>query len=139
MKTEFTKQIKFLVSIFVLATLLLGCSKITSLFGDKDKLYFCERYDAVKGEIGESDKFTTGTLTVMVKLAKPIGVTDVDINITDTKTSKVIETKPFTVSKDMTYIFFDNVGFDTPGKYKVSCLKKDGTVIVTGNIEIVEK
>jgi len=117
---------------------MLGCGKITSIF-QGDRLYFCERYDSVKGEIGESDKFTTGSLTVMVKLKNPIGVTDVDINVTDTKKNEVVNTHPFTVTSDMTYIFFDKVTFDTPGKYKVSLLKKDGTIIVSGNIEIVEK
>jgi len=139
MKTKNTGKFYFIISVLVLITITFGCSKVFNMFGKSDKLYFCERYDSVKGEIGESDKFTTGSLTVMVKLSKPIGVTDVDINITDLKTDKVIETKPFTVTKDMDYIYFDGVNFSEPGKYKVSCLKKDGTVIVTGNIEIVEK
>jgi hypothetical protein len=139
MKTKNLHKFYFIVSVFVFVAVIFGCGKITSLFDKGDKLYFCERYDPVKGEIGESDKFTTGTLTVMVKLSKPIGVTDVDINITDLKTNKVIETKPFTVTKDMDYIYFDNVNFASSGKYKVSCLKKDGTIIVSNTIEIVEK
>ena len=30
-------------------------------------LYFCEKYDDYDGEIGVSDRFTTGYITVMVK------------------------------------------------------------------------
>jgi hypothetical protein len=70
---------------------------------------------------------------------KKIGVDEVDINITDKETGKVVETLPFTVTPDMNYIYFNNVKFETPGKYKVSCLKKDGTIVVTGEIEIIEK
>jgi|WetSurMetagenome_2_1015567.scaffolds.fasta_scaffold13090_4 hypothetical protein len=139
MTNKMTNQIKFYFSIVLAVVLILGCSKFTSLFKSGDRLYFCERYDAVKGEINEADKFTTGYLTVMVKLSKPIGVTDVDVNITDIKTNEVVETKPFTVTKEMDYIYFDNVTFDKPGKYKVSLLKKDKTVVVTGEIEITEK
>ena len=131
-------HVKFFLSVLISIIFIFGCGKITSLF-QGDRLYFCEKYDSVKGEIGESEKFTTGFLTVMVKLKNPIGVTDVDINITDTKKNEVVGTHPFTVTSDMTYIFFEKVTFDNPGKYKVSLLKKDGTVIVSGNVEIVEK
>ena len=120
-----------------------GCGKISQLkdLTDKlsgdDKLYFCERYDPVKGEINESEKFTKGKLTVMVKLKNPIGVREVNINITDKKTNEVVETLPFTVTSDMDYIYFSDVNFKNEGSYKVSCLKEDGTVVATGEIEII--
>ncbi len=138
MNDRMKNHFKFYLSVVIAVVFLLGCSKITSLF-QGDKLYFCEKYDKDKGEIGESEKFTTGYLTVMVKLSKPIGVTDVDINITDTKINEVVNTQPFTVTSEMTYIYFDKVTFEKPGKYKVSLLKKDGTIIVSGNVEIIEK
>ncbi len=138
MQNLFTEKFKFIIAILILLVVSLGCDKIKELTGESDRLYFCERYDAVDGEINESDKFTTGSLTVMVKLSEPIGVTDVNINITDLETSKVVDTFPFTVTSDMDYIYFDGVTFDEPGNYKVSCLKEDGTVIVTGEIEIID-
>lgn len=134
--------LKFVVSLIVLLTLVFGCSKIKNLTSSGGKLYFCEKYDPVKGEINEADRFTTGTLTVMVDLRpekKKIGVTEVNINITNKETGKVVETSPYTVSPDMDYIYFNNVSFEEAGKYKVSCIKKDGTVIVSGEVEIVEK
>ncbi len=134
--------IKFLAALFILASVTLSCGKFMNLINSENRLYFCESYDPVKGEIGKSDKFTTGTLTVMVDLRpkkETIGVTDVDVNITDVHKNEVINTIPFTVSKDMNYIFFNNVAFDKPGSYKVSLLKKDGTVVVTGMVEIVVK
>lgn len=130
---------KFLLSVIILASLAIGCS----MFGKKEnRLYFCETYDAKKGEINEADKFTTGNLTVMVDLRPTktkIGVSDVDINITDKATGEAVDTQTFTVQPDMDYIYFNNVNFKKPGKYRVSCLKKDGTVIVSGEVEIVDK
>lgn len=130
---------KFLLSVVVLSSFVFGCS----MFGKKEnRLYFCEKYDPVKGEIGEASKFTTGTLTVMVDLRPSktkIDVSDVNINITDKATGEAVETLPFTVKPDMNYIYFNDVKFEKPGKYKVSCLKPDGTVVVSGEIEIVNK
>lgn len=135
------KQIKLLISLLVLILLVTSCSKLKDLknLTAGDRLYFCEKYDAAKDKCeGESSKYTTGTLTVMAKLSKAIDVSDVDINITDLKTKEVVETKPFTVPKT-DYIYFEGVNFDKPGNYKVSLLKKDGTVIVSNEIEIVSK
>ncbi len=133
------RNLKFLLSVVVLFSLAVGCSMLGS---KENKLYFCEKYDAVKGEIGESSKFTTGTLTVMVDLRPSktkVGVSDVNINITNKATGEAVETLPFTVEPTMDYIYFNDVAFSKPGKFKVSCLKKDGTVIATGEIEIVNK
>ena len=73
----------------------------------------------------------------MMKLKNKIGETAVDINITDQSTGKVVDTVPFDVQSSWDYIHFDNVEFKDPGKYKVSCLKKDGSVIATGEVEII--
>jgi len=125
-----------LTAIYVLA----GCGKVKQLqqITEKlsgDRLYFCERY--VANEIGESDKFKPGKVTIMLKLQKAIGVSEVDINVTDLATGKAVSTEPFTVQPSWDYIHFDDVEFKQKGKFKVSCLKKDGTVIVTGEIEII--
>jgi hypothetical protein len=130
------KHIKTISAFIILFFLVVSCSKITELI-QGDKLYFCEKYTTK--EIGEASKFPVGPVTVMLKLKKPIGVTSVDINVTDLSTNKPVDTFPFTVQSDWDYIHFDDVEFGTPGKYKVSCLKKDGTVIASGEIEITSK
>ncbi|MBN8586035.1 MAG: hypothetical protein J0M37_13170 [Ignavibacteria bacterium] len=129
-------RIKLFASLAVLFLVVVSCSKLQDLTGG-DRLYFCEKYTTK--EIGEGTKFTTGTITVMLKLKKPIGVTSVDINVTDVASGKAVETFPFTVQSSWDYIHFDDVEFKEPGKYKVSCLKKDGTVIATNEVEIVSK
>ena len=124
---------KFVVSVLVLFAVLTACNMLKNLTGG-DRLYFCERYTTK--EIGEGTKFPAGKITVMLKLSKPIGITSVDINITDKATGKVVDTVPFTVQSGWDYIHFDDVEFKDPGTYKVSCLKKDGTVIASNEVEI---
>jgi len=130
-----------IIAIFIAAVAVLsGCSKIKQVqqLTEKlsgDRLYFCERY--VTKEIGEGTKFKPGKITVMVKLQNPIGEKEIDINITDLATGKVVDTQPFTVQSSWDYIHFDDVVFKEKGKFKVSCLKKNGDVIVTGEVEII--
>lgn len=130
------RNIKTFTAFIILFSLIVSCSMLKNLMPG-DKLYFCEKYTTE--EVGVASKFPVGPVTVMVKLQKPIGVTSVDINITDLGTNKVVDTFPFTVQSDWPYIHFDDVEFNTAGKYKVSCLKKDGTVIASGEVEITGK
>ncbi len=127
------KKAKIVLSLLVLLLVLTSCSKLKNLTGG-DKLYFCERYTST--EVGEGTKFPVGKVTVMLKLSNPIGVTSVDINISDKATGKAVNTVPFTVQSSWDYIHFDDVEFNEPGTYKVSCLKKDGTVIASNEVEI---
>jgi hypothetical protein len=130
------KKTKIFIAFILLFLVVVSCSKLKDLTAG-DKLYFCEKYTST--EIGEGTKFTTGNITVMLKLSKPIGVSSVDINITDISSGKAVNTVPFTVQSEWDYIHFDDVEFTDPGKYKVSCLKKDGTVIATNEVEIVNE
>lgn len=129
-------RIKLFAALTVLFLAAVSCSKLQDLAGG-DKLYFCEKYTTK--EIGEGSKFPVGKITVMLKLSKPIGVTSVDINVTDVASGKPVETFPFTVQSNWDYIHFDDVEFPDAGKYKVSCLKKDGTVIASNEVEITSK
>jgi hypothetical protein len=126
-------KVKFLAAFVILFLAVVSCSMLKNLTGG-DRLYFCEKYTTK--EVGEGTKFSPGKVTVMVKLSKPIGVSSVDINITDASSGKAVNTVPFTVESSWDYIHFDDVEFKDPGKYKVSCLKKDGTVIASGEVEI---
>ena len=129
------KHVKLFLSLVVLFLLVASCSKLKNLTGG-DRLYFCERYTT--SEIGEGTKFPAGNVTVMLKLSKPINVTSVDINITDVSKNEVVDTMPFTVQSNWDYIHFDDVPFKNPGKYKVSVLKKDGTVVASNEVEITK-
>ncbi|HEY3250228.1 MAG TPA: hypothetical protein VGK25_03830 [Ignavibacteria bacterium] len=126
-------KVKIISAFLVLFLVFASCSKLKDLTGG-DRLYFCEKYTTK--EVGEGTKFPPGKVTVMLKLSKPIGVTSVDINITDKSSGKIVDTVPFTVQSSWDYIHFDDVEFKDSGTYKVSCLKKDGTVIASNEVEI---
>ena len=129
------KNLKIFTAFLILFLLVSSCSFLKNL-SKSDKLYFCEKYTST--EVGEGTKFPVGNVTVMVKLSNPIGVSSVDINITDLASGKAVDTYPFTVQSSWDYIHFDDVEFKEAGKYKVSCLKKDGTVIASGEVEITK-
>ena len=113
------------------------------------KLYFCERYDPTDGEIGVSNKFSTGYLTVMVDLRpskKKIGISEVSIRLTKIKdadgnhiSEKIIKTIPFTIQPTFDYVFFENkkeLKFTSPGTYRATLMDKEGNFLVSGEIEI---
>lgn len=134
------KITKLTLIVLILVTAFGGCGKLKQVkeLTEKisgDRLYFCEKY--VASEIGEGTQFKPGKITVMLKLTKSIGVSEVDINVTDVASGKAVDTFPFTVQPSWDYIHFDDVEFSKKGKYKVSCLKKDGTVIASNEVEII--
>ena len=138
------ENLKVLFSLVVLIALILGCSKLSNLTGgdNSNKLFFCEKYNSSSDECdGKSLKYTEGFLTVVVDVRpskQKIGVNKVNINITNVGTGEVVDTYPYETDPNMDYVYFDKVDFKKPGKYKVSALKPDGTVIVSNGIEIVE-
>lgn len=170
--------LKFVLAIVVSFTLLTACSKVKEM-ADKEKektektdkkeetkkedtktessgneettgnkLYFCEDYKNGK-EIGVSERFTTGWLTVMVRTEKPIGVGKVELRLTKIKNSegekiseKIIDTVPFDIQSDWTYTYFQDksrLKFSSPGTYKVTMQKVDGTPICSGEVEVTSR
>lgn len=115
------------------------------------KLYFCEDYKNGE-EINVSERFTPGWLTVMVDLrpaGKKLGVGKVELRLTKIKdadgnkiSEKIIDTVPFEVEANWDYTYFkdtDRLKFKSPGVYKVTCQKVDGTPIVSGEVTVVPK
>jgi len=115
------------------------------------KLYFCEDYKNGE-EINVSERFTPGWLTVMLDLrptGKKLGVGKVELRLTKIKdedgnkiSEKIIDTVPFEVEASWDYTYFkdtDRLKFKTPGTYKVTCQKVDGTPIVSGEVVVIPK
>lgn len=144
MKRNYLNYFRFIASLFVLFLLVTSCDKLGNIgSGDsKDKLYFCEKYDLASDKCeGKSSKYTSGRLTVMVDIRpskRKLGVSKVNINITDLNSGKPVDTFEFNTDEDMDYVYFEDVNFKETGKYRVSALKPDGTVIVSNEIEIVD-
>lgn len=169
-------NLKFVLAIVVSFTLLTACSKVKEM-ADKEKektdkkeettkkeetkkestdkeetsgnrLYFCEDYKNGK-EIGVSDRFSTGWLTVMVRTDKPLGVGKVELRMTKIKNAdgekiseKIVDTVPFDVQADWDYTYFQDksrLKFTSPGTYKVTMQKVDGTPICSGEVEVTSR
>jgi len=110
-------------------------------------MYFCERYDDYDGEIGVSDRFTKGYITVMVKADDALRLKEVAIQYDkyNFRNGKFEYYKKFyfTIDRDMKYVFFErndesNLEFDEPGFYRVFLLDEDDRTVTSALIEIID-
>lgn len=108
-------------------------------------MYFCESYSS-NGEVGVSDRFTTGYLTIMVKCDYALGLTNVNIQFDkyNSSTGKFDYYKkfPYTIEPSMKYIYFaknseSDLNFDKPGIFRVFLLDDAGKTVASALIEIV--
>lgn len=111
-------------------------------------LYFCEKYDSRKGEVGVSDRFTTGYLTVMVKSDYALNLEDVAIQFDkyNERSGKFEYYKKFyyTIQPDMKYVFFaknedSDLKFEDPGFYRVFLLDDRDKTVASALIEIIRR
>lgn len=108
-------------------------------------LYFCEKYGD-DGEVGISDRFTTGYLTVMVKCDYALGLKNVAIQFdkynATSKTFEYYKKFNYVVEPSMKYIYFaknstSDMKFSDPGIYRVFLLDDSGNTVTSGLIEII--
>ena len=108
-------------------------------------LYFCEKYGR-NGEVGVSDRFTTGYLTVMVKSDYALGLDDVSIQYDKynerTGDFEFYKKFDFSVDPDMKYIYFSrndesDMEFEEPGFYRVFLLDDRDKTVASALIEII--
>jgi hypothetical protein len=132
--------------LFVLLFAGLGI-KVELLAQSQPVLYFCERYDKNKGEIGVADRFTKGYLTVMVKCDHALGLKDVHVQFDkyNFRTGEFDYYKKFdyTIDKDMSYVFFaknsdSDLKFEEAGFYRVFLLDEDDNTVASALIEIID-
>ena len=138
------KKLKLVLPL--LAVLFLFAFKTNSYAQQYPVLYFCERYGA-DGEVGVSDRFTTGYLTVMVKSDYALDLTDCSIqfDLYNVRSKKFEFYKKFeyVVEPDMKYIFFakndeSDLKFEDPGFYRVFLLDDRDKTVASALIEIVD-
>lgn len=120
----------------------------TVLAQNEPVLYFCEKYDSKNGEVGVSDRFTTGYLTVMVKSDHALDLKDVHIQFDklNDRSKKFEFYKKFAYSIDpnMSYVFFaknsdSDLKFEEPGFYRVFLLDDNAKTVASALIEIISK
>jgi hypothetical protein len=108
-------------------------------------MYFCEKYGR-NGEVGVSDRFTTGYLTVMVKSDYALRLDDVAIQLDkyNFRTGEFEFYKKFSyeIDLDMKYVFFEknddsDMEFEDPGFYRVFLLDDRDRTVASAIIEII--
>lgn len=122
---------------------------VTKTFAQNEPiLYFCEKYDSKRGEIGVSDRFTTGYLTVMVKSDNALDLEDVHIQFDKlnerNKKFEFYKKFDYTIDPEMSYVFFaknsdSDLKFEEPGFYRVFLLDDRDKTVASALIEIVSK
>ena len=137
---------KFKVLSLLLVFIAIFGFKIVAFAQNEPILYFCERYDSKKGEIGVSDRFTTGYLTVVVKCDRALNLDDVHIQFDkynfrsgDFEFYKKFD---YTIQPDMKYVFFaknssSDLKFEEPGFYRVFLLDDRDRTVASSLIEII--
>ena len=128
-----------------LFSLVLGISQ--NIFAQNEPvLYFCEKYGK-NGEVGVSDRFTTGYLTVMVKSDYALDLEDCSIqfDLYNARSKKFEYYKKFdyVVEPDMKYVFFakndeSDLKFEDPGFYRVFLLDHRDKTVASALIEIID-
>jgi hypothetical protein len=110
-------------------------------------LYFCEKYGD-DGEVGVSDRFTTGYLTVVVKSSTALGLTNchIQLDLYNESSRKFEFYKKFNykIDEDMKYVFFaknedSDMSFEKPGFYRVFLLDKKDKTVASALVQIIEK
>ncbi len=134
--------------LFLILLVLILAPIFSSSFAQSEPiLYFCERYDASDGEVGVSDRFTTGYLTVMVKSDRELNLKDVSIQFDKynfrTDNFEYYKKFAYTVEPDMSYIYFSknadsDLKFEEPGIYRVFLLDDNDRTVASALIEIID-
>lgn len=139
---------KIFMSMFVLSVFFFP-GLLTTVFAQNEPvLYFCEKYDSKKGEVGVSDRFTTGYLTVMVKSDYELDLEDVHIQFDRlnerSKQFEFYKKFDYVIEPEMSYVFFaknddSDLKFEEPGFYRVFLLDDNDKTVASALIEIVSK
>jgi hypothetical protein len=137
------KKLKLMFSIFVVMFIIV--CKSNTYAQQYPVLYFCESYGS-NGEVGVSDRFTTGYLTVMVKADGPLGLRDCSIQLDKYNPTlgkfEYFKKFKYSVEPDMKYVYFSkndesDMNFSDPGIYRVFLLDQNDRTVASGLVEII--
>ena len=139
------KNPRFLFSLFFL--FLLIALKAEVFAQESPVMYFCEKYGK-NGEVGISDRFTTGFITVVVKSDYKLNLRSVNVQFDKYNykkdTFEYYKKFDFTLEPDMKYVYFSkndesDMSFDEPGFYRVYLLDDEDETVASAVIEIIDK
>jgi hypothetical protein len=137
------KNSRFLFSLFILSIFIGFRAEVFAQ--ESPVMYFCEKYGK-NGEVGISDRFTTGYLTVVVKSSYKLKLTTayVELDKYNFKKDEFEFYKKFeyTLEPDMKYVYFSkndesDMSFDEQGFYRVFLLDEEGKTVASALVEII--
>jgi len=137
------KKFQLIITVTLLVTF--GAMYSTVFAQNEPVLYFCEKYGR-NGEVGVSDRFTTGYLTVMVKSDYALGLEDVSIQFDKYNYRRdefeFYKKFDYVITEDMSYVFFEkndesDMKFEDPGFYRVFLLDDRDRTVASALIEII--
>lgn len=108
-------------------------------------MYFCEKYGK-NGEVGISDRFTVGYITVVVKCDYQLNLRSVNVQFDKYNIKKdafeFYKKFDFTLEPDMKYVYFSkndesDMSFDEQGFYRVFLLDEEGKTVASALVEII--
>ena len=110
-------------------------------------MYFCKKYDNFEGEVGISDRFEKGSVTVMIRCDYPLNLSKVTIqydkyNFT-TGNFNLYKRAYFSTENDKNYLCFsmdkkNEMQFNDPGFYRVFLLDENDKTVASAIIEIID-
>ena len=137
------KKSRFL---FILFFLFVFIGLKTEVFAQEyPVMYFCEKYNK-NGEVGISDRFTAGYITVVVKCDYKLNLTDVHVQFDKYNYRKddfeYYKKFNYTLEPDMKYVYFSkndesDMSFDEPGFYRVFLLDDNDKTVASAIVEII--
>ena len=139
------KNPRFLFSLFFLF-LFIGLR--AEVFAQESPvMYFCEKYGK-NGEVGISDRFTTGFITVVVKSDYKLNLRSVNVQFDKYNykkdTFEYYKKFDYVIEPDMSYVFFaknsdSDLKFEETGFYRVFLLDDRDKTVASALIEIIPK
>jgi hypothetical protein len=135
----------FVLSIFFI--LIFTGLKLEIFAQESPVMYFCEKYGK-NGEVGISDRFTVGFITVVVKSGYKMKLTDVHVQFDKYNYKKdsfeYYKKFNYTLEPDMSYVYFSkndesDMSFDEPGFYRVFLLDDEDETVASAIVEIIDK
>ena len=130
---------KYQIIFFLLFLFLLGAFFDTIYAQSSPIMYFCEKYSDKYGEIGISNKFTVGALTMVIKseVPLPVGKLQVQYDKYNPSSSSFDYCSKNDIKSVNAKKYFD-IAFNEPGIYRVFLLNSANKTIASALIEIIK-
>jgi hypothetical protein len=129
---------KYRIIFFLLFLFLLGAFFDTTYAQSRPIMYFCEKYSDKYGEIGISNKFTVGALTMVIGSEVPLPASKLQVQYDKyNPSSSSFDYYSKNNIKNVNAKKYFDIAFNEPGIYRVFLLSSANKTIASALIEII--